>query len=863
MSLDYLTGATPVLGKVTPIVGGWDYFNEFFDNLDHLSSGDRLYLLNWNIDSLFYRKSDRSGEGYGVSNTKRNDDFVWARLQYLVEIGVDVRILLWVNTNLVEPLYPLTFNSGENTFLENSQLASSLHNSVNETVAGYNPFRSVLDANLQSIYLWRHKSLVKPSLDNILSNRIVINTLDSTFGGCHAKFSLFLKKQASGEYQATGYTGGIDFEQLRYSGPRYKSWSNTNFDNTGKVLPGQPYNSWHDVMAKVEGSLANEHLFEFYQQLWNENISRSADYNPKLTITIDDTPIKLPCVTDGAELIDDLVLDLTDDQSDHLIQSVSTVPNILPIAPEPEISFAPDGRFTFRDSLHHAISKATSLIYIEDQAMQSLEIFSLIKTALINNSNLNVVLVSGGDPEDAPSKVQNKLINKFCYDELEAGAKVRLHYFVANYTIHSKVFIVDDKVAFVGSGGMFTRSMTEELEHGIVFIDNADEGVKTFRKKLWSIHTGKDFIHSFSSLDDAIAQWDVDSFEVGVEVHKQKLNKVFLEDSIFTEIDDDEWSKIPVLKLKEISGQSTTNNEKDLLERYSNFTDEISESVGHLLMYEVPYLSIFNPSELPPAVTIPFIDQSKVAINQKVRLELITSQITDIAWECLSDDAKPKRNTGNECEMQFSTPGEKLIVATQRFDNDSVSKYPFNVTVLKDSGADWVVLYPTSESVDDLSEQFRPKVVEFLSAISEAGLAPLIIATYRPLERAFLMAYAYRINRVSGSLDPRKIKQQIDGLDISWMHYDENGNFDLAASKQAARDMVTLYGIGSTGATVPSLHTERHAIDMHISIPSPVNVREKSGRTRRVSKQYHLTKVAKSYGIYRLGQSNHWSLTGH
>jgi hypothetical protein len=856
MSVEYLTGRTPTPGKITPLIGGKAYFDEFFQQIEALKSGDKLYLMNWFIDPQFYKKEAPDDNSLLL---KTANEFLHTQLQDKVQSGVDIRILLWINTNLFQPFYPYVTDPRIQGFMTSLAL----------------PFKDYASSNLRTIYLWRNKRINK-LLGNInyiddasLSDRMIINTLDSTFGGCHAKFALFLSRQASGEFIGRGYTGGIDLAPNRYSNPdEYVGFHYVKMPD-GTTVKGKTHNYWHDVMAKVEGTAAIEPLFWLYRNLWNENIKRKSSYNPKLYFTSDaeQNPIHIQCVPFGADVIDELEFDLGDTQQDHLIQSVNTIPDIYKIANEPEISFATDGNFELRDSVHHALTKAEKYIYVEDQSMSSLELFGLLKEALDNNDNLKIILLTMGDPADTPTGIEHKLIDKFFYSKLSQEQIERFHFFRANYTIHSKLFIIDDQVAIIGSGGFITRSMTEELEHAVAFIDNGGESIKGLRETLWKLHTGIDF--STKSLEDALSIWskknesevrtnafgNIDPFKT-----QPGIIRIDLDESAFIDISAF-WHEIPGILIKQSIDSDLTDEEDEKLALFEGFKKETFQTIEHLIKLETPFSSLLNPSSLPPFFSIPFLHKDKVAIHEKARMELISSQLSGIEWEYSETDGTPKTGTGNIFEIQFSNPGIKLIRATQPFSNyNTKQEHPFILEVIESSGIQWVDRFPPSKDIADLSDIFRIRIEQFLQAVEEAGLEYQIISTYRPPERAYLMKYSLKIAR---GLHPDKVKERHESVNISWLHFKANGDFDLQGSRQAAQTMVQAYQIGTTGAAYPSVHSEGNAIDMSIDITGQVMIRDGKGNLKNVVKQTDLSRIALSYGIKRLKTSNHWSLTGH
>lgn len=182
------------------------------------------------------------------------------------------------------------------------------------------------------------------------------------------------------------------------------------------------------------------------------------------------------------------------------------------------------------------------------------------------------------------------------------------------------------------------------------------------------------------------------------------------------------------------------------------------------------------------------------------------------------------------------------------------------------SGIQWVGQFPTGISTADLTPTFRVAVDSFLAALDQAGANHGIAATYRPVERAFLMHWSYRIGY--GNFDPREVPA-MDGFDINWVHLDRQGRYDETASRRAARAMAGAYGIDFAPALV-SRHTQRRAIDMSItwngtlSILNQNSVTVNIATTPRNGLNTALHLVGATFGVYKLvADPPHWSDDGH
>jgi len=195
------------------------------------------------------------------------------------------------------------------------------------------------------------------------------------------------------------------------------------------------------------------------------------------------------------------------------------------------------------------------------------------------------------------------------------------------------------------------------------------------------------------------------------------------------------------------------------------------------------------------------------------------------------------------------------------------------------SGVQFVSRFLGSRDTADLVEPFRGNVERFLAALQAASAAIHIQATFRPAKRAYLMHFAFAIakgviaaDRVP-AFDPSVVPEDDPNkgpLDINWVHPDEQGNPDLAASRQVAAQMVTAYGI-VFGPAFPTRHSARRAIDMTITWAGPLKIADANNHIvtitstpRTGADNAELHAVGKSYGVIKLlADHPHWSDNGH
>ena len=470
------------LGRVTPLVEGSAYFAELSALIDSLGNGNAtenakqgIYIAGW----AFYPFFSLTGTGPTLLD----------KLVEKAQARVDVRILVWVNSFIMASPFPV-------------DTAFDIVGSLGR------PHEAQQAVNLSSIEYMRSHEVAG---EFPFADRIIVNTLDNPVGACHLKFSLVFT-----DTSATGFTGGIDLEPGRYSDDHHA----LEFQSNGG---DRIYNLWHDVEAKVEGQATDE-MFSHFRNMWNECIRRRDDlaYNPTFILRNDDDELpdsKVEACPAGAEEIPmDKVIGVTSGRTNHRVQVLRTIPKVnFLLWSDPEISFAPEGAYEIELAVKKAIRSARKYIYIEDQAMLSREIFGALREAVTRTpgdgsaNELRVILVTGvSDPADPP-KNSRAIIFLSLLDGLTDEQKDRIVYYNHNQaTIHSKVFIVDDAVAIIGSAGMFNRALYTEWEHAVSFVDTSGAGnaVADFRQRLWGeVFCLPESDRDIGTLDQALAMW--------------------------------------------------------------------------------------------------------------------------------------------------------------------------------------------------------------------------------------------------------------------------------------------------------------------------------------------------------------------
>jgi hypothetical protein len=205
------------------------------------------------------------------------------------------------------------------------------------------------------------------------------------------------------------------------------------------------------------------------------------------------------------------------------------------------------------------------------------------------------------------------------------------------------------------------------------------------------------------------------------------------------------------------------------------------------------------------------------------------------------------------------------------------------------SGADWVNKFPGSSSPDALADPFRTDVINFISAMKNAGITVLPSSTYRPYERSYLMHYSWLIAKKGLSpkaVPPFEPPAGSQNVDICWIHYASDGTYDANASVAAAWAMVNGYHTGGpdlkTAPALQSMHNKRLAIDMSTTwTNNNITIADGSGNNVTINTSPHtglnkqLMAVGATYGVIHFCYNNtctgktpaddakHWSSNGH
>lgn len=293
-------------------------------------------------------------------------------------------------------------------------------------------------------------------------------------GSHHQKTAAIRTREA-----LVSFVGGIDLTADRWDTSAHRF---PDPDADYELSGGQP---WHDVHAKVQGPAAGD-IETNFRQRWNDTDRVTGFPGPTPPVPVHAAPGPLPSGT-------------------HVVQTLRTFPHHATVLGRAwHYDFVPTGEFGLRLAYRRAIDNARNYIYIEDQYFISdREISPLIAVAMRRSSQLQVILVTAPEPDTPPTDAfdfhQNAFLNNL---RAVDPARVQIFHLVNGFGAgargiycHSKVCIIDDIWAIIGSCNMSQRSLTHDSEISIAVLDGRVENgrrkfARDLRKALWSEHLG-------------------------------------------------------------------------------------------------------------------------------------------------------------------------------------------------------------------------------------------------------------------------------------------------------------------------------------------------------------------------------------
>jgi phosphatidylserine/phosphatidylglycerophosphate/cardiolipin synthase-like enzyme len=282
----------------------------------------------------------------------------------------------------------------------------------------------------------------------------------------------------NGSLGLTAFLGGIDLEVKRLDMPKVDE-------------KDQGWQGWQDVHCRIRGPAADDVLAVFSQR-WNDYFNGKDDdvnhdsHPPKLN----GVPVKnLRTGLIGSAVRSRPVDDEPYRQSVQICRTFhSKLYDLIP----------PGGRAgekTIREMIKHAIGQAEHFIYMEDQYLFSMEIAEALKGAIAKPSFRWLIVLIPADEEVDREVVQAPYRRSEFIKLLRAapgGEKLKI--FVSTRYVHSKIYVIDDKFAVIGSANCNRRGMQHDSEIAAAIFDrssNREEALhfaRRLRMRLWATH---------------------------------------------------------------------------------------------------------------------------------------------------------------------------------------------------------------------------------------------------------------------------------------------------------------------------------------------------------------------------------------
>ncbi|WPZ33970.1 phospholipase D-like domain-containing protein [Thalassobaculum sp. OXR-137] len=286
--------------------------------------------------------------------------------------------------------------------------------------------------------------------------------------------------------------GGLDINERRYDTPAHD-------------LPSDE--TWHDVSLGITGPVCDDARDHFID-CWNREVKPFNQRVKRLRRFVRNMPalverMDVPDTSARPQRVDDRRL--------RFIRTVSRQRRTL-------TEFGPRPAIMEIEQAHiDAIRQAEGMIYIETQFLRSRSIVLELVAAAHRQPDLRLILLLPSAPqevlyEDAtePPHRHGEWLQIQCLEAIRQafGERAAFYSLVNRYQeletddrrtidghpviyIHSKVFIVDHRLAMISSANLNGRSLRWDTEAGVVW--NDAEEVRAFEQRLWDYHLGSVF----------------------------------------------------------------------------------------------------------------------------------------------------------------------------------------------------------------------------------------------------------------------------------------------------------------------------------------------------------------------------------
>ena len=324
---------------------------------------------------------------------------------------------------------------------------------------------------------WRHRG------DQPLADRVLLDWSGSGIGSNHQKITLVRRGN-----EITAGVGGIDYAANRVDESPHRRLA---------VRGGRW--GWHDAGAIIRGPATTD-VWRVLRMRWSGavNLPRRRYFWPSIKglqvlnppgmpLEIGPPPPQTARPADGSAC--------------QILRSVGPwyIDSLLPWERKHYNDLAPEGVHEVYLTLVQAIGAARRYVYIEDQYFREypggdhrFELYAHLRAAAARG--VKVILVGSGSRDPAESSpLINGTINadlqKKVIDPLPQQLRRNVGLWrVEHLTVHTKIVIVDDQFAAVGSANFFSRSMAGVDTELTAALTTTGDAVRDLRVQLWAEH---------------------------------------------------------------------------------------------------------------------------------------------------------------------------------------------------------------------------------------------------------------------------------------------------------------------------------------------------------------------------------------
>lgn len=297
--------------------------------------------------------------------------------------------------------------------------------------------------------------------------------------GCHHQKFLVIRRPQRPEADVA-FVGGIDPCPSRLDDHAHHGDEHVQRSIDAGTYGRRP--AWHDAHLQLHGPAVDdvEHCF---RERWGDAANSRRGFN-RIRLRSRSLPGELPERLPPPPRC-----------GPHSVQLLRTYPT-----KHPPYSFAPKGERSVERGYVKALQRARRLVYVEDQFLWSPMVAEALAAALRREPELRLVAVVPASPEKggvvetaACDAAQDKALGVL-YEaggervevyELENSAGIPIY-------LHSKVCVIDDAWASVGSANLNRRSWTYDSELTAAVVDDQWSSAPGFahelRLRLWREH---------------------------------------------------------------------------------------------------------------------------------------------------------------------------------------------------------------------------------------------------------------------------------------------------------------------------------------------------------------------------------------